>query len=133
MTYSKHELSTISMFYSRKKKKKIVILLSSFPQQPPFYKGPKVAVVERFGCIFKSSILLKFIHFQLCISNKKLTLLVISSDISKLLYVISRAVRRVKFATILKYHEWYSCQISSTNRAIICLYYYPEKVCNFHM
>ena len=28
----------------------------------------------------------------------------ISSDISKLLYVISRAVRRVKFETILKYH-----------------------------
>ena len=28
-----------------------------------------------------------------------------TSDISKLLYEISRAVRRVKFATILKYHE----------------------------
>ena len=28
-------------------------------------------------------------------------------DISKLLYVISRAVWQVKFATILKYHEWY--------------------------
>ena len=70
MTYSKHELSTISMFYSRKKKKKIVILQSaSFSQQPPFYKGPKVAVVERFGCILKSSILLQFIHFQLCIPN----------------------------------------------------------------
>ena len=27
------------------------------------------------------------------------------SDISKLLYVISRAVRRVKFEAILKYHE----------------------------
>ena len=34
-----------------------------------------------------------------------------TSDISKLLYVISRAVRRVKFETILKYHEWYLCQI----------------------
>jgi len=34
------------------------------------------------------------------------------SDISKLLYVISRAVRRVKFETILKYHKWYLCQIS---------------------
>ena len=42
------------------------------------------------------------------------------SDISKLLYVISRAVRRVKFVTILKYHEWYLCQISRTNHAIIC-------------
>ena len=27
--------------------------------------------------------------------------------ISKLLYVSSRAVRRVKFETLLKYHEWY--------------------------
>ena len=40
-------------------------------------------------------------------------------DISKLLYVISRAVRRVKFETILKYHEWHLCQISRTNHAII--------------
>ena len=30
-----------------------------------------------------------------------------ASDISKLSYVISRAVRQVKFETILKYHEWY--------------------------
>ena len=29
-----------------------------------------------------------------------------TSDISKLLYEISRAVRRVKFETILKYHEF---------------------------
>ena len=50
------------------------------------------------------------------------------SDVSKLLFVISRAVRRVKFETILKYHEWYLCQISRTNYAIICLYYYPQKV-----
>ena len=34
------------------------------------------------------------------------------SDISKLLYVISWAVRRVKSETILKYHEWYLCHIS---------------------
>ena len=37
-----------------------------------------------------------------------------TSDISKLIYVISRAVRGgggVKFETILKYHEWYLCQI----------------------
>ena len=54
-------------------------------------------------------------------------------DISKLLYVVSRAVRRVKLEIILKYHEWYLCQISCTNHAIICLYYYPQKVCNFHM
>ena len=38
-----------------------------------------------------------------------------------------------KFETILKYHEWYLCQTSRTNHAIICLYYYPQKVCNFHM
>ena len=44
-----------------------------------------------------------------------------TSDISKLLYVISRAVRRVNFETILKYHKWYLCQISRTNHAIICL------------
>ena len=55
----------------------------------------------------------------------------IGSDISKLLYVISRAVRRVKFGTILKYHEWYLCKISLTNPAIICLYYYPQKVVIF--
>jgi len=41
----------------------------------------------------------------------------LTSDILKLLYVISRAVRRVKFVTILKYHEWYLCQISRTNHA----------------
>ena len=55
-----------------------------------------------------------------------------TSDILKLLYVISRAVRRVKFETILKYHEWYLCQISRTNHAIICLYHYLQKICNFH-
>ena len=41
-----------------------------------------------------------------------------TSDIPKLLYVISRAVRRVKFEAILKYHEWYLCQISRTNHGI---------------
>ena len=55
------------------------------------------------------------------------------SDISKLLYIISRAVRRVKFETILNYHEWYLLQISHTNHAIICLHYYPQKICDFHM
>ena len=55
------------------------------------------------------------------------------SDISKLLYVISRAVRRVKFVTILKYHEWYLCQISRTNHAIICFYYYLQRFCNFQI
>ena len=49
-----------------------------------------------------------------------------TNDILKLLYVISRAFRRVKFETILKYHEWYLCQMSPTNHAINCLYYYPQ-------
>ena len=30
-------------------------------------------------------------------------------------------------------HKWNLCQISRTNNAIICLYHYPQKVCNFHM
>ena len=51
----------------------------------------------------------------------------ITIDISNVLYVILRAVKRVKFETILKYHEWYFCQISRTNQAIICLYYYLHK------
>ena len=56
-----------------------------------------------------------------------------TGDISKLLYVISRAVRRVKIQTILKY-ERYLCQISRTNQTIICLHYSdPQKVCNFCM
>ena len=48
-----------------------------------------------------------------------------TSDISKLLFVISRAVRRVKFETILKYHKWYLCQISRTKRFVIftCRYF----------
>ena len=52
-----------------------------------------------------------------------------TSDISKMLYVIShvQAMRRVKFETILKYHKWYSYQISPTNHAIICLYYYHKR------
>ena len=36
-----------------------------------------------------------------------------TSDILKLLYVISRAVRRVKYETVLKYHEWYCSCLSS--------------------
>ena len=47
---------------------------------------------------------------------------------TKLLYVISRAVRWVKFETILKYHECYLCQISRTNHDISCLYYYLQRV-----
>ena len=43
-----------------------------------------------------------------------------TSDISKLLYIISRAVRWVKLETIFKYLWWYLWQISHTNPAIIC-------------
>ena len=43
----------------------------------------------------------------------------ICSDISKLLYVISRTVRQMKFETILKYHEWYLRQISLRKHAIV--------------
>ena len=46
-----------------------------------------------------------------------------TSDISKLLYGNSRAVRHVKFETILKYHKRHLCRISHTNHAIICLYW----------
>ena len=46
---------------------------------------------------------------------------------------MNRLFWRVKFETIVKCHEWYLCQIPRTNHAIICLYYYPQKVCNFHM
>ena len=41
--------------------------------------------------------------------------------------------RRMKFEIILKYHEGNLRLISRTNHAIICLYYYPQNVCNFHM
>ena len=68
---------------------------------------------------------------KVCIGNSMIGINT-TSDISKLLYVISRAVRRVRLETILKYHEWYLYQISGTIHAIICLYYYPRKVCNFH-
>ena len=45
---------------------------------------------------------------------------------------ISLAQRLVKLRiTILKYHSWNLCQ--STNNAIICSYYYPQRLCNFHM
>ena len=49
------------------------------------------------------------------------------SDLSKLFYIISRAVRSVKFRAILKYHKWYLCQISRTNHAIKVFIPQPEK------
>ena len=44
-----------------------------------------------------------------------------TSDISKLLYVISGAVRRVKFEIILKYHSWYLRQ-SRTEIMLLFVY-----------
>ena len=44
-----------------------------------------------------------------------------TSDISKLLYVISRAVKRVNFETILKYHAWYLL-----NQWISCTIHYAK-------
>ena len=67
-------------------------------------------------------------NFAISISNS-----MICSDISKLLYVISRAIRGVKLDLILKFHKWYLCQISHSNYAIICLYYYLPRVCNFYI
>ena len=84
--------------------------------------GQRITKIEKMICIGNSMICSD-------ITLAKNTM----SDISKLLHVISQAVRRVKFEAILKYHEWYLCQILCKNHAIICLYYYPQKVCNFHM
>ena len=57
-----------------------------------------------------------------------------TSDISKLLYIISRAVRRVKFEISRVVFLFVKiCQISRTNHTNICLYCYPQKVCNFHI
>ena len=38
--------------------------------------------------------------------------------------IVIQNFKRVKIETILKYHNWYLYQISPTNHAIICLYYY---------
>ena len=108
------------------------------------FRGKKVKMVIEFDDL-SSSVTYRARFFKRRNKEKKWKLVQViawfvvifrinnTSDISKLLYVISRAARRVKFETILKYHEWYLCQISSTNSAIICLYYYQPKGCNFHM
>ena len=51
-----------------------------------------------------------------------------TSAISKLFHIISRFVRRVKFAAILKYHEWYLCQISRTIHAITFYYINTSEI-----
>ena len=56
-----------------------------------------------------------------------------SRDISKLLYVISRAVRRVKFVDNFEISRVVFRPNITTNHAIICLDYYPERFCNFRM
>ena len=43
-----------------------------------------------------------------------------SSDISNLLYVISRAVGRVRFKTNLKYHEWYFIYVLLPTVPAVC-------------
>ena len=70
--------------------------------------GQRITKIEKMICIGNSMICSDIILAKNTMS-----------DISKLL--------------ILKYHEWYLCQILCKNHAIICLYYYPQKVCNFHM
>ena len=51
-----------------------------------------------------------------------------TSGISKLLYVISRAVRRVKFETILKHHhKWSLFQISIIIVDSFWVHYSSEK------
>ena len=45
-----------------------------------------------------------------------------------MLFRTSRAIRRVNFETILKYHKWYLCQISRSNHAIICLQLFRERL-----
>ena len=42
-------------------------------------------------------------------------------------------VRRSKTPLLKLPNKWYLRQISRTNHAIICLYYYQQKICNFHM
>ena len=82
----------------------------------------KKNVIARYGQLIGQRI--TKIEKMICIGNSMICSDIIlakntMSDISKLL--------------ILKYHEWYLCQILCKNHAIICLYYYPQKVCNFHM
>ena len=82
----------------------------------------KKNVIARYGQLIGQRI--TKIEKMICIGNSMICSDIIlakntMSDISKLL--------------ILKYHEWYLCQILCKNHAIICLYYYPQKVCNFLM
>ena len=56
-----------------------------------------------------------------------------TSDISKLLYVISRAVRRVKLETILKYHEWYYAKYHVQIMLLFVYFTTRKRVCNFYM
>ena len=56
-----------------------------------------------------------------------------TTDILKLLYhVISRAIRQVKFETILKYHKWYLRQIVKIKKKLLiaCV---PTKHLGVHM
>ena len=68
---------------------------------------------------------------RICIGNSMIIVVIFgintTSDISKLLYVISQAVRRVKFETILKFHEWYLRQISRTKSCYYLFILLPAK------
>ena len=45
--------------------------------------------------------------------------------------IISPVVNLRQFGN--NHHKWYLYQISRTNHAIICLYYFPPRFCNFHI
>ena len=117
--------------FAEGKQRLLALLFSMFKLLAKRCKFP-----EPFNKLLKKLQVLSVIVGTICLpyfTREEIFGINTTSDLSKLLYVISRAVRRVKFETILKYYEWYLCQISRTNHAIICLYYYPQKVCNFHM
>ena len=97
-----------------------------------------ILVIKQLGLPLRGRPIL-FITRMISIGNS-----MISSDIwhkyhkwyfeivTRPVYVVSRAVRRVKFETILKYHEWYLCQISRKTHAIqVCLYYYRKRFAIF--
>ena len=90
-----------------------------------YLRQPSATIGRSFLSYHNQNVQYRFLHFHIIVFRIGNSM--IGSDISKLLRVISRAVRRVKFETILKYHEWYLCQISCTNHAIICSHYYTRK------
>ena len=90
--------------------------------------------IKRFSCSW-------FLHCVIFLNIKKKIKLIIYKSISTIIaWLVCDIWHKhhklsdiLKFETIFKYHLWYLCQISHTNHAIICLYFYPQKFCNFHM